>query len=567
MTVRIFVGDCRAILKSMAPESVHCCVTSPPYYGLRDYKGSQDVWGGDPACDHDFADAIRKPGGSGFQGKNGQRAGRSSIVEQETIRNGGNFCVRCGAWRGSLGLEPDWRMYVEHLVEIFREVRRVLRRDGTVWLNLGDSFATGAGAVRDFPGGGAQGDAWAGRAAPGATSRAGRGARHGSPRHGSAAGKQEYTGLGPMTQPNRMPQPGFKPKDLMLIPARVAIALQEDGWWVRNDIIWKKDRPLPESVTDRCTKSHEHIFLLARSEHYFFDAEAIAEPVTEVTIRRMIQPSYDRQIGSDRVPGKTNGHLKAVVKRSGNKGRRAASDRGVPGGAGKNQASSVPWEGMTRNKRDVWTVNPQAFVGEFCLACRTFFEGDDLNALRVEEGGGKKRLRYCACGETDRWLSHFASFPSALIEPCIKAGASEKGCCVRCSAPFEREIEKKATGRLRSRGDGGLGTAESRAPHNLKPVDGNFQENVVRETVGWTPTCGCAHPFSGDGNLGRPLILDPFSGTGTSAMVADRLHYDAVLIEKNPDYAEMARQRVAMDAGPMFGDVRIIAAPAREAAE
>lgn len=202
MSTRILTGDCRSILATLPDQSVHACVTSPPYYGLRDYGVS-----------------------------------------------------------GQIGLERTLPEYVAELVAVFRDVRRVLRDDGTLWLNLGDSYATGAGKVGSSPGGGAQGERWAGN----------RGDRPGSPKHAANA-------LGPMTQPNRLPQPGLKPKDLMGVPWRVAFALQDDGWYVRSDIIWHKPNPMPESITDRPTSAHEHVFLLSKSPRYYYDAEAIKEP-------------------------------------------------------------------------------------------------------------------------------------------------------------------------------------------------------------------------------------------------------------------------------------------------
>ena len=158
---------------------------------------------------------------------------------------------------GQLGLERTPEEYVSKLVAVFREVRRVLRDDGTLWCVLGDCYATGAGKVGNCPGGGEQGARWRGEGS-----------------------KHDY-GIGPVTQPNRMPLPGLKPKDLVGVPWRVVFALQADGWWLRSDIIWHKPNPLPESVTDRPTKAHEYVFLLAKSERYWYDAEAIAEPITK----------------------------------------------------------------------------------------------------------------------------------------------------------------------------------------------------------------------------------------------------------------------------------------------
>jgi len=259
----IILGDCLAELRKLPDESVHCCVTSPPYWGLRDY--------GVP---------------------------------------------------GQLGLEKTPEEYVANMVEVFREVRRVLRKDGVLFLNLGDSY------------------------------------------HG-------------------LRTKGLKPKDLVGIPWRVAFALQADGWYLRQDIIWAKPNPMPESVRDRCTKSHEYVFLLSKSERYYFDSEAIQEPAGD-DLRRPYAPGQvdDRGNGHDRGGGD--------LRKSGNKERKPASARGVPvdtdGKSAGAVAGSVPWEGNTRNKRSVWTVTTKPFKE-----------------------------------------AHFATFPPEIPEICIKAGCPKGG--------------------------------------------------------------------------------------------------------------------------------------------
>jgi DNA modification methylase len=391
--VQILKGDCRDVLRTLEAKSVHCCVTSPPYWGLRDYGVEPSIWGGDAKCRHDLVDSDHTEQRLRNGAEGGLHSGRKTnklidnttckhdwedqtwYTEQSAAKSGaeafskpgpGNAerlksvrwrraatCKVCGAWRGVFGLEPTYQLYVEHAVEVFREVHRVLRDDGTLWLNLGDSYATGGGAVGGAPGGGEQGE--------------------------------RFLRMGHInTQPNRMPQPGLKPKDLAGIPWRVAFALQADGWYLRQDIIWSKPNPMPESVTDRCTKAHEYLFLLSKNERYFYDQDAIMEPVTGSTIARLSQPTLLDQEGSWRVPGKTNGPMKAIIpKRSGNKERKDATLRGCPESG---VAGSIPWEGLTRNKRSVWEVVVQPF------------------------------------GE-----AHFATFPPALVEPCILAGCPEGG--------------------------------------------------------------------------------------------------------------------------------------------
>ena len=229
----ILLGDAAEQLRTLDADSVYCCVTSPPYFGLRDY--------GVP---------------------------------------------------GQIGQESTSKEYIGRLVEVFREVHRVLRPDGTLWLNIGDSYTSGGRKTRDHD-----------RKLP---------ARAADQRPGTPE--------------------GMKPKDLIGIPWMLAFALRTDGWYLRQDIIWHKPRCIPESVRDRCTRSHEYIFLFSKSERYFFDADAIKEPVAESTKVRMAQ-DIAHQAGSSRQPNKTNGPLK-------------------PGG-----------DGIARNKRSVWSVCPAYFKG------------------------------------------------------------------------------------------------------------------------------------------------------------------------------------------------------------
>lgn len=294
----------------MPSGSVHCIVTSPPYFQLRDY------------------------------GVDGQ-----------------------------IGLEPSPEEYVSELVAVLREARRVLRDDGTLWLNLGDSYA-GSG-------------------------RGGNPTRQSSTLEGLHERQRQAGAIGRAWVP---PPLGLKPKDLIGIPWMVAFALRADGWWLRQDVIWSKPNPMPESVTDRCAKAHEYLFLLSKSERYWFDADAIAEPLAASSEARLGQ-DVDGQRGSDRVPGKTNGRMKAVGRRApGNvshKGQSAyaAGDErhrtkaGLVGFAERERAKVEAGDLVgTRNKRSVWTV-----------ATRPFRE------------------------------AHFATFPPALVEPCILAGCPRGG--------------------------------------------------------------------------------------------------------------------------------------------
>jgi len=282
----VLLGDVRETLRAIPDATVRCCVTSPPYFGLRDYGLPASSWGGQSDCTHDWSESIRSPWANLIAGPNGRRL--NGVASRHRPEESGQYCQVCGAWRGCLGLEPSVDLFVQHLVEIFREVRRVLTPDGTLWCNLGDSFNGSGGAGGDYSPGGLK------------------------------AGQPKYPGR---------KLSGLKPKDLIGVPWRVALALQADGWWLRSDIVWSKTAPMPESVKDRPTRSHEYIFLLAKSESYYYDADAVAEPLKH--------------------PAKANGSFVF----GGQKYRHSRLYSGKP--------YRLPANGK-RNRRSVWQINNRA---------------------------------------------------------------------------------------------------------------------------------------------------------------------------------------------------------------
>ena len=492
MSVDILVGNCLERLRELSDDSIHCVITSPPYWGLRAYNGEA----------------------------------------------------------GMIGLEPTMDAHLAALVEVFREVRRVLRPDGVCWLNYGDTYAGSWGAQsRTDPGTGISQRQIKARMA----------ARR------SHAGSLERT-------------PGLKPKDLMMMGARVALALQlphlcclgcgfvahelkwgrfpngrkicpacekskgnrveVPGWWVRSEIIWNKPNAMPESVTDRPSCTHEKVFLLAKSSRYFYDAEAVKQPCQSgpSDIKKMRE-------GKDRIGGKHKVLDDPLAKAS------AATEVGRKRSVGNPAA---------RSSRNVWTIASQGYSE-----------------------------------------AHFATFPPKLVEPCIKAGTSERGCCSHCGAPWAREvihsyeIAPSNTGKVRGtkhRNTGADSAAANRARdghvEGLTKVgkttgsrpscecdaggpelksegtprrDGErWNENKGRgfiptqaKPAGWRPACAC------DVATVPAIVLDPFSGAGTVGLVAQRLGRHAILIEISAVYAAQARDRIVADA-PLLSEVTVI---------
>ena len=577
-------ADARRI--PLADGSCHMCVTSPPYWSLRDYGLPPSIFGGDPECEHVWGDELTAKANDSNHGAMEWTTGgdpAAKVLGKKPSQ--GSFCTLCNAWRGCLGLEPTPELYVEHMVEVFREVRRVLRDDGTCWVNLGSSYASGrlAQSVAAYGNGGIGrpdlpeydhayshcGDAHQ----DGSRNHHARKFRNGQELHGSeprpsliardnepgdsalaspgvsSLDAQESTKLSsphcaqgasgledaalacprglqtssgdvpscagrggcnsciaglPLTSGHRrldnslfvaacgdpfckgdrgicwayytIPSLKLKTKDLVSIPWLVAFALQADGWWLRSDIIWHKPNPMPESVTDRPTKSHEYLFLLTKSKRYFYDAEAIKEPQT--------QSSRDRS--KYKWAGRTDDLSDGA--RTGSTFRRMA-ESGEP-------IATIPQDGK-RNKRTVWTIPTRGYSG-----------------------------------------AHFATYPPALVEPCILAGTSARGCCPKCGSPWERVVEKVAEDipHYKSKTDG-----YDYAQYGESPTTTLRANTRNATTTGWRPTCDCGHE-----DTIPCLVLDPFAGSGTTGMVAIKHGRGFVGLDLNGEYLhELATERLS----------------------
>ena len=415
----LYCGDVVEQLGYLDDGSVDCVVTSPPYFGLRDY-GTGQWQGGDENCDH--IKSYAPHGGDARKGRDMS----SQIIKYSSV------CEKCGAVRvdKQIGLEKTPQDFVESIVRVFREIHRVLKDDGTVWLNLGDSYNGSGGAGGDYNKGGL---------------------KEGQPR---------YKGRN---------VPSLKRKDLIGIPWRVAFALQDDGWYLRQDIIWHKPNPMPESVRDRCTKAHEYIFLLTKKPKYFYDNVAIKEPA--------------KNWGTRNRDNMRNGTKDPKLKHHGLKGKE--------------------WEeNPKRNKRSVWFMATRPYKG-----------------------------------------AHFATFPPKLIEPCILAGTSERGHCVECGKRWVRDIKRS----------GGPNTEEriarvmeetglNRKAASAYSVSGSAWKKHKAENPdvfnGWKPSCKC------EAGVKTDVVLDPFMGSGTTAVVAMQNNRRFIGIDLNPEYLKLADDRI-----------------------
>jgi DNA modification methylase len=368
--IQIIHADVIEGLRQIPDQTVQCVVTSPPYWGLRDYG-----------------------------------------VE------------------GQIGLEKTPEEFIQKMVEVFREVKQVLRDDGTVWLNLGDCYAHNGPCGGDSPDG---------------------------PRKPRALDKSAQEKMG-FCIPD-----GLKQKDLIGMPWRVAFALQADGWYLRSDIIWSKPNPMPESVTDRPTKSHEYIFLLTKKPRYYYDADAVREKGT--------------------IPAGTHAAFTSEM----------ASGNGIK----YDRPDGWVYTG-NRNRRTVWEIATQPFPG-----------------------------------------SHFATFPEALVEPCIKAGTSERGCCSVCGAPWERVVERNNDGTREPGNTRALLMGHSPSGPTACNRAGESRTIMSYE---WQPSCSC------NADIVPCVVLDPFGGSGTVGKVARDLNRKAILIELNAEYIKIAKERLRLN--------------------
>ena len=378
---QIYCMDVFDFLRQLPDDNIHCCITSPPYFRLRKY-----------------------------------------------------------GMEGELGSESTYIEYIERMVAVFHEVKRVLRKDGNLWLNIGDSYA-GSGK-------------------------------------GPSKSELQHSNPGALTGRNPK-QPGMKNKDLMMIPARLVIALHEDGWYVRSEIAWKKLNPLPESVKDRPSRGHEMVYLLSKSPKYWFDIDAIREPVAENTIGR------------------------GPVDFGGEKGRNYNPEADDP----NYRSGSEQW-GRTYNWRESSLLGRQK---------RTVWEV-------ANEGLSE---------------DHHAAFPSGLIEPMVLAGCP-RYTCPECGKGYKRITERTFVPQKDVSPERSIKGANGQKPmYEENQWEGFPRGTTLIKSLGWQPSCNCGSIGTAPG-----IVLDPFMGSGTTALVAQQLGRDYLGCDLNPEYVQMAEMRI-----------------------
>jgi len=447
--IKILHGNVFDKVKELNDNSINCVVTSPPYWGLRDY-GTATYKGGDSNCKHTITDGI-------VDNKN------NKLIERPDRSSDKKNCVKCGAIRidDQLGLEPTYQEHIKNIVNLFKEIKPKLKDSATIWLNYGDSYATTI--------------------------------------NGRKAKDVKNDDRMFVDKPFSTIQGSIKPKDLVMIPNRIAIALQDDGWWIRSEIIWHKPNPMPESVRDRPTSAHEKIWLITKSKKYYYDADSIREPLASTSLTRLNQ-DIKNQKGSTRGNGgmKSNGNMKAVRPYrvlDADQRPEFVETRDLP-----EHNELREYLSLNRKNKNITIDEIEKHFGN--QAGHHWFEKNgsypskddwiklkkllnfddtyDKQLTTINFKSGLKQNHPLGRNKRNVWTittkpckeAHFATFPKDLIEPCIKAGCPEGG-----------------------------------------------------------------------------IVLDPFGGSGTTGIVASQNNRNAILIELNKDYIDIANKRIDKELG------------------
>jgi len=552
-------GDARTILRGIPADFFHCVVTSPPYYGLRKYDGGEEIWDGGLNCEHEWE--IEAPP------RRSRKIGDIVNLNSKEVTNRGNlgieltptsFCSKCAAWKGQLGAEPTPELYIQHLVQVMREVRRVLRPDGVFWVNIGDSWAGGKGQS----------------GSRGADFQEGRHERSESLNRGyQTLGGQKETRV--LDNRQMLRNSNIKPLDMVLIPSLLALALREDGWYVRSQVVWQKNNPMPESTNGwrwerhkvpQCPNCKSYSSIRNRICRVCGWKKSANRGETEAWRTETGQQEYGEDGGfkSDSFMVDCPGCPKCeendgYVLRKGSWRPTDSYELILMLTKTNNYycdkyAVVEPITSSTKKrvKSGLHQRHPSDVVGKQPPIIT------DVMGQRFGPDGGRNLRSVWNFPTTPGKFNHYAAFPPRLPEICIKASTSEKGCCPKCGAPWARVIEQDhpigAWGNHSKDDEMGQHQTESRVDaQRLFPNDKKAQQDYVNHvhdhhtgnstcTVDWRPTCSC--------DIGDPVscrVLDPFSGAGTTSLAAERLGVDSIGIDTSAKYINISRDRLADD--------------------
>ena len=541
MNISIRNGNVLDELKKIPDNSVDCIVTSSPYYGLRNYGASDVVWDGNPDCEHEWNNV---------------------------------FCKKCNAWKGELGQEPSYKLYLQHLLQITKELKRVLKPTGTMFWNIGDSYASSGGPTRHFG--------------------------YTDPKYGNNKG-------GFFVEPTSFDQ-GIIPKSQMMIPERFTIALTDEQKWIRrNFLVWYKRSGMPESMDDRFSRKWEPIFFFTKNKRYYFNLDSIRKPLSLSTSKEL-EKSYNG-IGKKDYEGNGIQNPSEVKRRivdnmhqkyeiNGAYTGKHSGYKNLDGTDQINENGANPGDVMYGSKysKTEYGQNLQGFIRTQSIAKNR--SQSRIDAERLYPNDPQKQAEYIKLihdhdgnpnganpGDVfnnesiysflsdpsilsafmdylqeerpellmDQVLdiptmphsfSHFAVFPTTLVEPVIKAGCPKEVCskCGKPKMPFREKTGRTYDSRNGEYTDEGKYISRKVAETNNVSESSVFRTDLIQETkTVMKPSCSC------NANFIPGTVLDPFAGSGTVGVVAKKLGVSAILIEVVPEYVEIIKKRLETD--------------------
>ncbi len=501
MKLTLYQGNSLDALKRLPEESIDCIVTSSPYYGLRDYSSVETISAKTEQAVIDLTDTKIREYEKKYPGHKFYHNEPMADKEKK-----GYFCtIRididavCGAWKGQLGLEPTYKMFIEHLLLITNELKRVLKPTGTLFWNMGDTYS-GAGAGQ------------------------------------KETGKAVYEQKDFRQSPIKSDLPN---KSLMMIPERLAMGMIDQGWILRNKLIWYKPNGMPSSVRDRFSNKWEYIFFFSKSGKYYFDLDSVRKPLSEGSIKRISQKNIPNQLQS----GKTADF--ALTTNTGNipkilNNMKTKHDMAV----NRNGRYDDPLHTKPYNENG---ANPGDVLKEPAVRHKSWVSNAGHNFTHKRKydpdaDGGD----FFSIPTMPHPFAHFAVYPETLIEPLIKAGCPKEVCskCGKPKMPFREKTGRTYDSRNGEYTDEGKHISRKIVETNHVSESSVFRTGLIQETkTVMKPSCSC------NANFISGTVLDPFNGSGTTMLVARNLGRSAIGIDVNPIYSEIVKKRLQWGMG------------------